>query len=361
MAKVTIVGAGFMGTAVAYPLADNGHTVRLVGTHLDNEIIESCQERHFHPKLKRELPSGVKSYYVDDIAEALAGVEIIVSGVNSLGVHWIGQKIGPYLKPGQLIIAITKGLEAAENGDLLILPDVLASELPENIQDRVKLAAVGGPCIAGELAGRRQTCVVYGSRDAGVVEKLAETFRTPYYHIWATTDLVGLEVCAALKNAYTLAVGIANGLLEKSGGPDAAQAYMHNLAAAIFGQACTEMAHVLQFMGSPPAFAHGLPGAGDFYVTCMGGRTVRLGRLLGLGHTLTKATKIMAGETLESIEIIRTMGEALPRLSERGLCALEMFPLMRMLADIVVREQPVDFPLDVFFHRAELSNAASSR
>ena len=180
MAKETIVGAGFMGTAVAYPLVDNGHTVRLVGTHLDNEIIESCRERHFHPKLKRELPPGVKSYFVDDIAEALEGAEIVVSGVNSLGAHWIGQAIGPYLQPGQLIIAITKGLEAAENGDLRILPDVLAGELPEDIRDKVKLAAVGGPCIAGEVAGRRQTCVVYGSRERETAEQLAATFHTSY-------------------------------------------------------------------------------------------------------------------------------------------------------------------------------------
>ncbi len=359
MAKVAIVGAGFMGTAVTYPLVDNGHTVRLVGTHLDHEIIESCREKHFHPKLKRELPPGVKSYFVDDVEEALRGVEIIVSGVSSPGVPWIGQTIGPYLKPGQLIIAITKGLEVAKNGDLRILPDVLAGELPESMRGQVKMAAIGGPCIAGELAGRRQSGVVYGSRDAEAVEQLAATFRTPYYHIWTTTDLVGLEVCAALKNAYTLGVGIANGLLEKSGGPDAAQAYMHNLAAAIFGQACTEMEHVLQLRGGTPAFAYGLPGAGDLYVTCMGGRTVRLGRLLGLGHTYAEAREIMAGETLESVEIVRTMDVALPKLAARGWCDLEMFPLIRMLADIIVREQPVDIPLDAFFHASdELSNIA---
>ncbi|MBN1218191.1 MAG: glycerol-3-phosphate dehydrogenase [Anaerolineae bacterium] len=358
MANIAIVGAGFMGTAVAYPLADNGHTVRLVGTHLDNEIIESCQQRHFHPKLKRELPPGVKSYFVDDLAEALASVEIIVSGVNSLGVHWFGQTIGPHLKPGQLIIAITKGLEAAANGDLRILPDVLADELPENIRDQVKLAAVGGPCIAGELAGRRQTCVVYGSRDAETVERLAAIFRTSYYHIWTTLDLVGLEVCAALKNAYAMGVGIANGLLEKSGGPDAAGTYMHNLAAGIFGQACTEMSHALQLIGGTPAFAYGLPGAGDLYVTCMGGRTVRLGRLLGMGHTLTEATEMMAGETLESVEIIRTMGAALPNLSARGLVDLKNFPLIQTLADIVIREQRVNLPLNIFFHMVQLANKA---
>jgi glycerol-3-phosphate dehydrogenase (NAD(P)+) len=77
-----------------------------------------------------------------------------------------------------LIIAITKGLEAADNGDLMILPDVLYRELPEEIRDEVTVAAVGGPCIAGELAGRRQSCVVYGSRDREAAVRLASIFRT---------------------------------------------------------------------------------------------------------------------------------------------------------------------------------------
>ncbi|MCS7222438.1 MAG: glycerol-3-phosphate dehydrogenase [Anaerolineae bacterium] len=346
---MAIVGAGLMGTATAWPLSDNGHQVRLVGTHLDGDIIKSCKERRFHPRLKRELPPNVQPYYVEEIAEALDGVEIIVSGVNSLGVHWIGRTIGPYLQPGQLIIAVTKGLEAAPNGDLKILPDVLASELPEAIRDQVKLAAIGGPCIAGELAGRRQTCVVFGSRDGEAVERLAAAFRTSYYHVWTTTDLVGLEVCAALKNAYTLGVGLAAGLLERAGGPDSADAHMHNLAAAIFAQGCTEIARMLQIVGGSSAFAYGLPGPGDLYVTSMGGRTVRLGRLLGQGHTYTEARSIMAGETLESAEIIRTMGEALPKLIKRGLVASDEVPLLRALIDIVVYGRPVELPLDAFF------------
>ena len=250
MADVAIVGAGMMGTATAYPLVDNGHTVRLVGTHLDGEIIRSCKQRRYHPRLKRELPPTVRPYYVEEVADALTGVEIIVSGVNSLGVHWIGRTIGPHLVPGQLIIAATKGLEGTAGGDLMILPDVLASELPIGIRDKVRLAAIGGPCIAGELAGRRPSCVVFGSRDGETAEKLAGVFRTSYYHVWTTTDLVGLEFCAALKNAYTLAVGLAGGILERAGGPDSAGAHMHNAASAIFGQACTEMERMLQVAGA---------------------------------------------------------------------------------------------------------------
>jgi len=352
LATIAIVGAGLMGTATAWPLSDNGHQVRLVGTHLDGDIIKSCKERRYHPRLKRELPSNVQPFYVEEIAQALDGVEIIVSGVNSLGVHWIGRTIGPYLQPGQLIIAVTKGLEAAPNGDPIILPDVLASELPAGIRDRMKLAAIGGPCIAGELAGRRQTCVVFGSRDRNAVERLAAIFRTSYYHVWTTTDLVGLEVCAALKNAYTLGVGLAAGLLERAGGPDPADAYMHNLAAAIFAQGCTEIARMLQLVGGTRAFAYGLPGPGDLYVTSMGGRTVRLGWLLGRGHTYAEARAIMAGETLESAEIIRIMGEALPKLTARGLIAPEDFPLLRVLVEVVVRGRAVDLPLDTFFGNA---------
>jgi glycerol-3-phosphate dehydrogenase (NAD(P)+) len=349
MAIATIVGAGFMGSATAWPLADNGHTVRLVGTHLDGEIIRSCKETRVHPKLQRELPPGVQPYAVEEIAEALDGAEIVVSGVNSSGVRWIGRTLGPHLRPGQAVIAITKGLEADAEGNLSILPDVLRGELPAAIRERVALAAVGGPCIAGELAGRRPTCVVFGSRDAAVADRLAHAFRTPYYHVWTTTDLVGLEYCAALKNAYTVGVSLALGLLARDGGPDAAGAQMHNLAAALFGQACTEIERILQAAGATRSFAFGLPGAGDLYVTCVGGRTVRLGTLLGQGHGIAEAREILTGLTLEGAEIIRMMGQGIPRLVATGRIGAAELPLLRALVDVVAGGRPVALPFHAFF------------
>jgi glycerol-3-phosphate dehydrogenase (NAD(P)+) len=349
MANVTIVGAGMMGTATAWPLSDNGHTVRLVGTHLDTDLIRSCKDEGLHPRLKRQLPSGVRPFFVEEIAQALDGAEIIVSGVNSYGVHWIGRTLAPHLRPGQLIIAITKGIEATAEGDPTILPDVLAAELPAALREHTRIAAVGGPCIAGELAGRRQSCVVFGCRDREAVERLAAAFRTPYYHVWTTTDLIGLEFCAAMKNAYTLGVGLVHGILEKEGGVDAAEAHMHNLASAIFGEACTEIERIVQAMGGTRLLAYGLPGAGDLYVTCQGGRTVKMGRLLGLGHTYEQAREIMAGETLEGAAIVRVMGTVVPRLVARGLMRSEELPLLRTLIDILVHGRPVDLALDRFF------------
>src|SRR5262245_57652691 len=130
MSNIAIVGAGFMGSAMAWPLSDNGHNIRLVGTHFDTAIIASCQAKGFHPKLRRQLPKNVTPFQIEQLAEALKDVDVIVSGVSSPGVHWIGRTLSPHLKPGMTILAITKGLEATANGDLRILPDVLADEFP---------------------------------------------------------------------------------------------------------------------------------------------------------------------------------------------------------------------------------------
>ncbi len=349
MAKVVVVGAGVMGTATTFPLSDNGHSVHLVGTHLDADIIRSCKEKRFHPRLKRQLPDGVHPYYLEEISTALEGADIILSGVNSLGVRWIGRTIGGYLHPGQMIIAVTKGLENTSSGDLMILPDVLAGELPEAIRGRVTYAAIGGPCIAGELAARRQSCVVFGSRDASTAETLAAVFCRPYYHVWTTIDLVGLEYSAALKNAYALGVGIGYGMLEKAGGVDEAGANAHNMAAAIFAQSCFEISHVLKLIGAKQVFAYSLPGPGDLYVTSTGGRTVNLGKLLGAGHSYAQARHIMAGETLESAEIIRSMHLAIPKMEQDGLLGPGELPLMRALVDVVVRGAPAHIPFDQFF------------
>jgi glycerol-3-phosphate dehydrogenase (NAD(P)+) len=349
MAQVAIVGAGMMGTAMAWPLTDNGHHVRLVGTHLDKDIIASCLQGRFHPKLRRRLPENVQPYYVEQLAQALDGVKLIVSGVNSLGVHWIGRTLAPHLKPGMTIIAVTKGLEATADGTLRILPDVLADELPPSVRGQVTLAAIGGPCIAGELAGRRQTCVYFTSRDGAALAPLRQLFRTSYYHIFLSTDIVGVEGCVALKNAYTLGVGIAAGMLDQLGGPDEADAQNHNPAAAMFGASAREMTRLVTLLGGDPAMVSSLPGVGDQYVTCAGGRSIRLGRLLGKGLTYEQARAEMAGETLESAFVVAQIAQALPGLDARGLLGRDELPLMRSLCRAIAGNARAEVDFDRLF------------
>ena len=349
MEKIAILGAGVMGTAVAWPLADNGYAVNLIGTHLDDDIIHSCKNDRLHPRLKRTIPDAVTPFYMTELEQALQDVSFIVSGVNSKGVGWIGQTLAPFISNGTRIIAITKGLEGNADGELVILPEVMRAQFPEHMRDRVSIAAVGGPCIAGELAGRRQSCVYFGSRELDTAAALREYFQTDYYHVWATNDVRSLEIAVALKNAYALGVGVAAGILQSAGGVDAADAQMHNLAAALFARGCKEMHLILTSQGANPEFAYSLPGAGDMYVTATGGRSVTLGKLLGTGMTYDEALKNLAGETLEAAMIIQQMAVALPAMIKHGMFAEEDLPFMRFLIDMVVHQKAPHLNLDTFF------------
>lgn len=349
MATAVIFGAGVMGTATAFPLTDNGHSVRLVGTHLDNDIIDSVRSRGYHPTLRRPLPEGVTAFRSTELAEALQGADFLVSGVNSYGVRWAAETLASALTEPIPIIAITKGLDSTADGDLVALTTVYEETLVSAGGPRCDVSGVGGPCIAGELAGRRQSCVVFASPTREQAEWFAGHFRNAYYHIWTTADVLGLEIAAALKNAYTLPVAIASGFLEREHGPDEANAQMHNLEAAVFGQGVSEISYLLEVCGQPKRFAPSLPGAGDYYVTCAGGRNMRLGKLLGSGRSMAQALDEMQGITIESLSIIAAMAAALPRLAARGMIDRARLPLLEHLIGTVEGGRAEPFPLDSFF------------
>jgi len=349
MTIITVLGAGLMGTGVTFPAADNGHDIRLVGTHLDDWIIKSCRDKRFHPKLKREIRPNVTPYFHTELAQAMEGAEVIVLGVNSRGVHWAAQAIGPHLKPGQIILMVTKGLERTPEGELRLLPDVVRSELPAAIRDKVHIAAIGGPSIAGELAGGRHTNVIFTSRSAEILPKLKALFATPYYHIWTSTDMIGVEVCVALKNPYTLGVGLAAGMVEAEKTPDPAGAKMHNFAAALFAQGLAETAYLVKQMGGNVETVFSLPGAGDLFVTVQGGRNTKLARLLGTGLTYSDAVEELPGETLEGVEALLAITPAIERMIEQGKIAPDAMPLLRKLYRIVTRAELADIDFDGFF------------
>jgi glycerol-3-phosphate dehydrogenase (NAD(P)+) len=290
----------------------------------------------------------VKAYYVDEIPQALAGAELIIGGISSFGVDWFAKAAGPHFRPEVPVLTVTKGMQDREDGALDIIPVVLNEKLPASLRGHISLNAIGGPCIAHELAARRQTGVVFAGQDAALLTRLAGMLSTPYYHIWTSTDLVGVETCAALKNAYAMGVGLAVGMMEAAG-PDGL-ANMYNPQAVLFGQACYEMRKLVGVVGGRVDNIAWLPGAGDLYVTVFGGRTVRLGKLLGQGKSFTDARKIMAGETLESVEIITRVARALPKLAGRGLIDLSDFPLMLHMDQIINHGERLDIPWNVFFH-----------
>lgn len=348
MAKVVILGAGVMGSAFSIPLTDNGHSVALVGTHLDGDIIEEVHQSRFHPRLKSRLDDTVEPYTWDRLGEALDGVDLVVLGVNSNGVTWAADRLALLLPPHVPVLALTKGLHGDEER-VSILPNLFRSRLPTNLENKVRLNAVGGPSIAGELAARRHTCVVITGSDAALLEQLADLLRTPYYHIWTSTDFVGVEVAVSMKNVYALAVGLVIGLLEKEGEADNG-AVMHNLAAAIYAQGLNEISYMVNYMGGQARSAYTLPGAGDLYVTAQGGRNCRMGRYLGLGITYSEAkAKHMADVTIEGGQLAQAIGPTVKNLIAKEELDGQALPLLQTMIEIVCHDAPVEIPWDAFF------------
>lgn len=348
MANVVILGAGVMGSAFSTPLADNGHAVRLVGTHLDGDIIEEIHETRVHPRLKSRLRDSVTPYTYDRLGEALQGADLVVLGVNSLGVEWAGRMLADTLPEGVPLLFLTKGL-AGHDGALEVLPHRLRRELAPGVQETVQLAAVGGPSIAGELAANRHTCVVVTGNDARLLDKLAGMLRTPYYHVWPSTDLIGVEVCVAMKNLYALAVGCVGGLLERDGVADN-DAVMYNLAAGLFAQGLWETACMVDLLGGQRRSVFTLPGAGDLYVTSMGGRNQKMGRYLGMGIPFSQAkTQYMADITVEGAQLAQAIGPTVEQMVAEGRLDAGTVPLMLTMINIVCHDAPMEFPWDSFF------------
>ncbi len=281
------------------------------------------------------------------LSEAIHGADVIIGGISSFGVDWFAQTVGPLMLPEVPVLSVTKGLEDRPDGDLIILPDALDSKIQASQKGKISFNAIGGPCIAHELAARRETCVVFAGRNLTTLEYLKQLLCTSYYHIWTSTDLIGVETCAAMKNAYALGVGLAVGMMDKAG-PDGL-ANMYNPQAALFGQSCHEMHILLEVMGGGIENISWLPGAGDLYVTVFGGRTVRLGKMLGQGIPFSHAREILAGVTLESVEIISRVCRAIPKLAGRGKIRLEDFPLLLHLNDILHYDTQAQIPWERFF------------
>jgi glycerol-3-phosphate dehydrogenase (NAD(P)+) len=341
MANVVILGAGVMGSAFSLPLSDAGQQVHLVGTHLDREWIEEIRTSGVHPKLKSELPKQVVPFTHDQLGAALGDeTDLIVLGVSSPGVDWAIRQLGPLLKKPTPILMLTKGLMAEEE-TLHILPDVVRDGLAAYGMTDVPVGAVGGPCLATELGVRRDCCVVMTYREQQLSDWVRSLVIAPYYHTRSSTDILGVEVCAALKNFYALGLTYPRGLAEKLEKPSN-NALLFSLESGLFTQAMTELKHMVNFMGGTDATVDGWAGSGDMYGTCQVGRNGRMGRYLGFGlpYKETKA-KYMPDDTVEGVDVALTIGPTVERLIEKQRLDGTLLPLTRSIIQAICHDQPM--------------------
>lgn len=333
-----------MGSALGFPARENGNEVRIVGTHLDRDIIDCCRSSGRHPKFTKDFPEGIKYYQIEEVREAIDGADFIICGVSSFGVEWFRDEILPVLYDNIPVISVTKGLMNTEDGTLLTYLDVWQKKLDE-LKKSIPLCAIGGPCTSYELVAHDQTEVSFCGSDLEVLRMIKSAMATDYYHISLSRDIVGVESAVALKNGYALGIALTIGLNQKDFGLESELHY--NSQAAVFAQAVREMRKLLIIQGAED-FDNLVLGAGDLYVTVYGGRTRLVGILLGRGLTIDEAKAELKGVTLESLVVAGRVAEAVRVKAEKGLVDLNDFPLLLHIDEIITDKGSVNIPWDKF-------------
>lgn len=338
---ITIIGAGMMGSALAFPARENGNSVRLVGTPLDKEIIDNCKACGRHLKFDRDFPEGVEYYYFEEWKSAVEGADFVIGGVSSFGVDWFLENILEELDPSIPVLSVTKGLINLPDGTLISYPEYWKRKLALKGIKR-DICAIGGPCTSYELVSHDQTEVAFCGKDSGTLRMMKEAMRTSYYHISLTDDVEGLESAVALKNGYALAVAMTIGLVNRN-----LDGNLHyNSQAGAFYQAVKEMRLLLEMQGGSRDCEN--IGIGDLYVTVYGGRTRKIGILLGEGKTYEEAIRILSGVTLESLVVSRRVYAAISRKAELGKADMSLFPMLRHVAEVLDEGKDAELPWDEF-------------
>jgi len=322
-----------MGTAFAVPLADNGVTVHLVGTHLDVSEIESIRRDRTHPRLSGVLPDTVRPFDHTQLTSAMTPApDLVVIGVSSPGIPWVLEVLSEHLSAPVPLLLLTKGL-AVTDGLIVTIPMLVADELSRTwvcAPTSVAAGGIGGPCIAGELFMRKRSHVVMGIPDS--LADLATAARSSYYRIETTRDVNGVELCAAFKNLLTIGVSAARGRDNQNGEADA------------FALAAAELEYLVSSLGGRAETARGLAGVGDLYVTCQAGRNRNFGSLLGQDLRYTEARARMAGETIEGADLARKIGAMLRALMRAGTLDATRLTLTNAVLDAVLDDRPFQLP-----------------
>jgi len=311
--RVTVLGAGYMGSAMATVARMRGHDVRLWGTWLDDALLDATDAGLPHPRLRLKL-DGIATLRSPRLEEALRGAELVIHAVNSDGAIPVMTKAAPFL-PDVPVLSVSKGLLVSKAGTM----DRIDLVVPESIGKPVRFVHAAGPAKAIEIARRVLTWMAFAGPDA---KACALALGGDHLRVTTTDDIAGAELCSALKNAYATGIGIWDGLV----GKDA-----HNARAACFTQAIHEMRLLVEAAGGRAETVHGAAGVGDLHVTAAGGRNRAFGERVGQGRPAREvaAEMLAAGELTEGYPAIATAW----RFSrERGVTDV---PLLETLNAIV--------------------------
>jgi len=310
MKKIVIIGAGAMGSAFAVPCIENKNDVTIVGTHLENELIDNINSNNkIHPALNTQLSTEIKFEKFEKLQTILEqDLDIIVCGVSSVGVKWFVDQISKNYKNTISIVLLTKGLSILDS-ELSTLSDKIKNLLKKEGHSKVNISAIKGPCLAAGLANKMRTGTVIANNNIEESQSLKEIISTNYYSTEISEDITGVELSGAIKNIYSMLIGASEGLSNSEAPKEIQSKYFLNTAASLIHRSISEMVEFVSHYGGKPETVYGLAGLGDLYVSAIGGRNSLMGKYLGEGYLYNEAKeKFMKNITVEGAQLALEIG-----------------------------------------------------
>ena len=324
--KVSVLGAGTWGTALAILLAENKHEVT-IWSKLPKEIEELANNRSAIKNLPGAvLPDSVR--VTTDLEEALCEPKLIVMAVASVFVRETAKRISSKIPQGMIIVNVAKGVEEAT---LKTLTEVIEDEIPQ-----AEVAVLSGPSHAEEVSRKIPTTIVAGAKKKQVADKIQDVFMTDFFRVYTSPDVIGIELGGSLKNVIALAAGVLDG----AGLGD-------NTKAALMTRGIAEISRLGVAMGGKYETFAGLSGMGDLMVTCTSkhSRNRNAGFLIGQGKTAKEAMEEV-NQTVEGVFCARAaykLGQKykveLPIVEQVNKVLFEEKPVEEAIYDLLIRQR----------------------
>ena len=331
MHNICVLGAGYMGSAITFPLAHRNNNVNLWGTWLDDRIIDVCRKGLAHPKLDEPLPASVKLFYSDDLEDAVKGSDIIFIGISSEGFLAVLNRLLNVLYQSKYIYTLTKGF-VDDNGRIKRTSTAAAELLSNKFgNEKILWTSIGGPVKALEVCRGIPTVSVYSSKTQKMAS-IADDFCTDHYRIIHTEDITGVELSADFKNVFATGMGIIDGLY----GPEMAGNY-HNFSSLIFNQSIIEISRIVERAGGKKETVFDNAGIGDLYTTSQSGRNRRFGELIGGGGLPGEVYRTMLDKG-ELAEGYHTLKLGRQWLEDNHSALLLELPLFNAIYDVIIKD-----------------------
>ena len=329
MSKISIIGAGSWGTALAVVLHKNGHELT-VWSALAPEI-EMLKEKH---EQADKLPGVILAddiVFTTDLKEAIEGTQMLVLAVPSPFTRSTAHSMQPYVAEGQLIVSVAKGIE---EDTLMTLSTIIKDEIPQ-----CDVAVLCGPSHAEEVGAGLPTTLVAGAKTRETAEHVQNTFMNEVLRVYTSPDVLGMEIGSSLKNVIALAAGMADGL-----------GYGDNTKAALITRGISEMGRLALAMGAKFETLSGLTGMGDLIVTCASkhSRNRKAGFLMGQGYTMQQAMDevkmVVEGvySAKAAIELAEKYQVSMPIIEQVNEVLFDDKPAKDAVVELMLRDKKVE-------------------